>query len=44
MQQKKIILLASDCESSRWVYHALDEAVDVEAVILEQPVSKKRTG
>ncbi len=41
MQQKKIILLASDCESSRWVYHALDEAVDVEAVILEQPVSKK---
>jgi folate-dependent phosphoribosylglycinamide formyltransferase PurN len=42
MQQKKIILLASDCESSRWVYHALREVVDIEAVILEQPVSKKQ--
>jgi folate-dependent phosphoribosylglycinamide formyltransferase PurN len=41
MQQKKIILLASDCESSRWVYHALEEAVHIEAVILEQPISKK---
>lgn len=41
MQQKKIILLASDCESSRWVYHALKEVVDIDAVILEQPVSKK---
>jgi folate-dependent phosphoribosylglycinamide formyltransferase PurN len=41
MQQKKIILLASDCESSRWVYHALEEAVQIEAVILEQPISKK---
>ena len=41
MQEKKIILLASDCESSRWVYHALKEAAGIEAVILEQPVSKK---
>ncbi len=41
MQQKKIILLASDCESSRWVYHALQETVSIEAVILEQPISKK---
>jgi folate-dependent phosphoribosylglycinamide formyltransferase PurN len=41
MQQKKIILLASDCESSRWVYHALKEVVDIEAAILEQPISKK---
>lgn len=41
MQQKKIILLASDCESSRWVYNALKEVVDIEAVILEQPISKK---
>jgi folate-dependent phosphoribosylglycinamide formyltransferase PurN len=41
MQQKKIILLASDCESSRWVYHALEETVRIEAVILEQPISKK---
>ena len=41
MQQKKIILLASDCESSRWVYHALKEVVTIEAVILEQPISKK---
>ena len=41
MQQKKIILLASDCESSRWVYHALEETAHIEGVILEQPVSKK---
>jgi folate-dependent phosphoribosylglycinamide formyltransferase PurN len=41
MQQKKIILLASDCESSRWVYHALEETISIEAVILEQPISKK---
>lgn len=41
MQQKKIILLASDCESSRWVFNALEETVHIEAVILEQPISKK---
>ncbi len=41
MQQKKIILLAADCESSRWVYNALEESIGLEAVILEQPVSKK---
>jgi methionyl-tRNA formyltransferase len=41
MQQKKIILLASDCESSRWVYNALQEAVGIEAVILEQTISRK---
>ena len=41
MQQKKIIFLASDCESSRWVYNALQQTMGIEAVILEQPVSKK---
>ncbi|MBK9533040.1 MAG: formyl transferase [Chitinophagaceae bacterium] len=41
MQQKKIIFLASDCESSRWVYHALQDTFTFEAIILEQPVSKK---
>jgi methionyl-tRNA formyltransferase len=41
MQQKKIILLAADCESSRWVYNALKETITIEAVILENPVSKK---
>ena len=41
MQQKKIIFLASDCESSRWVYNALEEIVHIEAVIVEQPISKK---
>jgi methionyl-tRNA formyltransferase len=40
MQQKKIIFLASDCESSRWVYNALEEIVHIEAVIIEQPISK----
>ncbi|MBK8519592.1 MAG: formyl transferase [Chitinophagaceae bacterium] len=41
MQPKKIILLASDCESTRWLYHALAGIVHVEGVILEQPISKK---
>ena len=41
MQQKKIIFLASDCESSRWVYNALREAINIDAVILEQPISRK---
>lgn len=41
MQQNKIILLASDCESSRWVFHALKESVQLEAVIIEPPISKK---
>jgi len=41
MQQKKIILLAADCESSRWVYNALQEVISFEAVILEQSISKK---
>jgi len=41
MQQKKIIFLAADCESSRWVYNALQEIVPIEAVILEQSISKK---
>lgn len=41
MQQKKIVFLASDCESSRWVYNALKMTIAFEAVILEQPVSKK---
>lgn len=42
MQQKKIIFLASDCESSRWVYHALKKDFEFEAVIIEQPISKKK--
>jgi len=41
MQQKKIIFLASDCESSRWVYNALEQVILIEAAILEQPISKK---
>ena len=41
MQQKKIIFLASDCESSRWVYNALEVDFNVETVIIEQPISKK---
>jgi methionyl-tRNA formyltransferase len=41
MQQKKILFLASDCESSRWVYNALLQQFVLEAAIIEQPVSKK---
>jgi methionyl-tRNA formyltransferase len=41
-QNKKIIFLASDCESSRWVYNALKKEFDFDAVIIEQPISKKK--
>jgi methionyl-tRNA formyltransferase len=41
MQQKKIIFLASDCESSRWVYNALINDFELTAAIIEKPVSKK---
>lgn len=41
MQNKKIVFLASDCESSRWVYYALKQEFDFAAVIIEAPVSKK---
>ncbi len=41
MQQKKIIFLAADCESSRWVYNALEKDFAFEGIMLEQPVSKK---
>jgi methionyl-tRNA formyltransferase len=41
MQQKKIIFLASDCESSRWVYNALNNNFEISAAIIEKPVSKK---
>ncbi len=41
MQHKKIVFLASDCESSRWVYHATIKDFEIAAAIIEQPVSKK---
>ncbi len=40
MQQKKIVFLAADCESSRWVYHAIVDDFIIEAAIIEQPISK----
>jgi len=41
MQNKKIVFLASDCESSRWVYNAVIKNFEVAAAIIETPVSKK---
>ncbi len=41
MQNKKIILLASDCESSKWLYNAIKKDFNVEMVIIETPLSKK---
>lgn len=41
MQQKKIVFLASDCESSRWVYNDLIKSFKIEIAIIEQPISKK---
>lgn len=42
MQNKKIIFLASDCESSRWVFNALKEKFVFEMAIIEAPLSKKK--
>lgn len=41
MDSKKIVFLASDCESSRWVFHALKDEFRFDGVIIENPVSKK---
>lgn len=41
MQHKRIVFLASDCESSRWVYNAFINNFPVEAAIIENPISKK---
>ncbi|MGC4100307.1 formyltransferase family protein [Ferruginibacter sp.] len=41
MQNKKIVFLASDCESSRWVYNAIIKDFIISAAIIEQPISKK---
>jgi methionyl-tRNA formyltransferase len=41
MQNKKIVFLASDCESSRWVYNAVINDFEIAAAIIEQPISKK---
>ena len=41
MQEKKIVFLASDCDSSRWVYNSLKKDFTFSAVIIEQPISKK---
>jgi methionyl-tRNA formyltransferase len=41
MQNKKIVFLASDCESSRWVYNAVIKDFKIEAAIIERPISKK---
>lgn len=41
MQNKKIIFLASDCESSRWIYNSLVSDFEFSAAVIEQPVSRK---
>lgn len=41
MQHKKIVFLASDCESSRWVYNSIIKDFEIEKAIIEQPLSKK---
>ncbi len=41
MVNKKIIFLASDCESSLWVYNALKQNFTLQKAIIETPVSKK---
>ena len=39
--QKKIVFLAADCESSRWVYNALKTDFHFTDIILEKPLSKR---
>lgn len=42
MKNKKIVFLASDCESSRWVYNAISKDFNIAAAIIESPISKKK--
>ena len=42
MQNKKIVFMASDGESSRWVYNAIAKDFTITAAIIEQPISKKQ--
>ena len=37
---KKIVYLASNCESSRWVYNAVSSDFKIEAAIIENSISK----
>jgi len=41
MQNKKIVFLAADGETSRWVYNAIKKDFEISAAIIEQPVSKR---
>lgn len=41
MVNKKIVFLASDCESSLWVYNALKQNFTLQKTIIENLVSKK---
>ncbi len=41
MHNKKIVFLASDCESSRWVYNAVIKDLEIEAAIIEGPINRK---
>lgn len=41
MKNKKIVLLASDCQSSKWLYNAIIKKFDIERVIIENSISKK---
>lgn len=37
----RVVMIASDCDSTRMIYHALDRAVGVEKVVVEGPVPRK---
>lgn len=41
MHSKKIIFLASDCLSSRWVFNYLKNVLPISQAIIETPISKK---
>lgn len=41
MNQRKIIFMAADCESSRWVYHFLKDILPITHAVIEVPISKK---
>ncbi len=41
MKNKKIVLLASDCQSSKWLYNAIIKEFKIEKVIIETPISKR---
>ena len=41
MQKAKIVLVCTDCDNTRILYHGIKDEISISNIIVEQPVSKK---